>query len=530
MDEARGLEAGQRVRVGDPDDPAETHAATVRYVGELEGHRGTYVGVEWDAAGRGKNDGSVGGRRYFAGPGPASCSFLRAKHLAAGRPLLAELRGKYCEGEAIDQALVDMTVHTVTNRDVRVELRAEGPAADLAAMRKAYLPFSNVVSAGPAGEVRAAAGQLVELDLSASLLNEWGELDRIGAELPGLRVLDASRIRFRLPAPAAALPVDRLAGLRVLVLNRTGLPWRLAAGALAALPELRAFHFCGNGVASLDAGAGAALAGCARLETLILEDNALAAWAGVEAAFGALPRLERLQLSGNALAGVGRPGPAAWGRLRALLLGRNAIADWGSVDALDAFPALEELRLSDNPVLGGGARAGGRHVAVARVRKLRHLNGSPVTERERRESELRYLRNFIYEHGLPEGETLANAARDHPRLPELLVAYRESISAPTNSWNDQGSALQDSVMKIHLTCVVPGVEKPSKKKRVPRDTTLGKLKVLIARIFDVGVEQQKLFLKSERDPVPVALTDDAADLHYLGVAEGNEILVNTVAA
>ena len=49
----------------------------------------------------------------------------------------------------------------------------------------------------------------------------------------------------------------------------------------------------------LAGGAGADLAGCARLETLILEDNALAAWAEVEAAFGALPRLERLQLSGN---------------------------------------------------------------------------------------------------------------------------------------------------------------------------------------------------------------------------------------
>ena len=39
--------------------------ATVRYVGFVEGHQGTWIGLEWDDVSRGKHDGTVGGRKYF---------------------------------------------------------------------------------------------------------------------------------------------------------------------------------------------------------------------------------------------------------------------------------------------------------------------------------------------------------------------------------------------------------------------------------------------------------------------------------
>lgn len=51
---------GQRIRVH------TNHTATVRYVGEVDGHPGdVWVGVEWDDPSRGKHDGSLDGRRYF---------------------------------------------------------------------------------------------------------------------------------------------------------------------------------------------------------------------------------------------------------------------------------------------------------------------------------------------------------------------------------------------------------------------------------------------------------------------------------
>lgn len=51
--------------------------ATVRYVGEVQGQTGPWVGLEWDDAARGKNDGSTGGQVYFSCRSPSAGSFLR---------------------------------------------------------------------------------------------------------------------------------------------------------------------------------------------------------------------------------------------------------------------------------------------------------------------------------------------------------------------------------------------------------------------------------------------------------------------
>ena len=54
----------------------EGHYATVRFIGQLQGQEGDWVGLEWDEAARGKHDGSTGGIRYFDGA-PGACSFVR---------------------------------------------------------------------------------------------------------------------------------------------------------------------------------------------------------------------------------------------------------------------------------------------------------------------------------------------------------------------------------------------------------------------------------------------------------------------
>ena len=61
---------------------SEGSRATVRYVGAVEGQdpSKTWVGVQWDEPGRGKNDGSTGGVRYFGCPAQQG-SFLKARKI-----------------------------------------------------------------------------------------------------------------------------------------------------------------------------------------------------------------------------------------------------------------------------------------------------------------------------------------------------------------------------------------------------------------------------------------------------------------
>jgi hypothetical protein len=143
--------------------------------------------------------------------------------------------------------------------------------------------------------------------------------------------------------------------------------------------------------------------GVTGLQVLALEDNGLSNWREV-CRLAALPCLTRLHLSGNPLPEVVYPslaltppgdvanasttstssssehgpstGPsssseqavqapgAAFPCLQALLLGSTQVTSWSSVDALDAFPALQELRLSGTPLMAAAGPHAGRRYEV----------------------------------------------------------------------------------------------------------------------------------------------------------------------
>jgi len=92
-DEPPALAPGARVLVASAQG---LDAATVRYVGPVAGTEGLWAGVQFDAAGRGKHDGSHAGVAYFAAP-PSSAAFVRLHKLRTGCSLLQALRVKYEE-------------------------------------------------------------------------------------------------------------------------------------------------------------------------------------------------------------------------------------------------------------------------------------------------------------------------------------------------------------------------------------------------------------------------------------------------
>jgi hypothetical protein len=70
-------------------------------VGAVDGHDGLWVGVEWHDPARGKHDGSVGGRRYFACGTPGTpASFVRATKVGRGRSVLEALVARYTNQQA----------------------------------------------------------------------------------------------------------------------------------------------------------------------------------------------------------------------------------------------------------------------------------------------------------------------------------------------------------------------------------------------------------------------------------------------
>ncbi|KAI7835571.1 hypothetical protein COHA_010532 [Chlorella ohadii] len=506
------------------------HAATVRYVGPVDGQSGTW--------------------------GPAT-------ELQQVLPGLAELdlSGNLISSWAFVAELAAALpgLHTLNLSGNRLALPSlAGGGATTAAGTDSMAAGMGAPSAAAAGSHSSAA----EHQQQAQGSSEGGS----GSKLP-------------MPAAAAySLPAGQptsLAGIRTLVLNGCGASWQQAVAIAQQLPNLRELHLCNNGMASLQMpgtssseaggkgssggeGAVATLAGLSlspsagscssashslcsisqllaaafpQLEVLDLEGNALSSWTEL-ATLSTLPRLRSLLLSGNRLDDVQYSG--GFTSLRSLLLGSNCLADWAAVDALNSFPALEEARLSDNP-LTAAAPSSARYQCIARIRGLTVLNASAVSPAERWDAELNYLRLVTDElASAAAAAAAAGAGRDaaaareavlaaNPRFGELTQKYGELTPAAPKAAT--GSALASSMAQ--LTVCHNG---KTLTKKLPVSLTVGKLKLMLERLLRVKAAQQALLLvppeASGAQPEDIT-DDDGRELRYYDVCDGCRLEVST---
>lgn len=544
--------------------------AVVRYVGPVEAQDGIWIGVEWDDPTRGKHDGSHGGKRYFectasSEDGATPGSFVRPHKIRPSVTFREAIATKYLDGklpvasgatggnggddEENDEG---MFVKSSNGQKIEIQLclKKEDPNAVLGTLDRVYLPDAAIHTAGEPGDAASCglpAAKVRILDLAGNLMRDWDAVAAFGPEFPALRVLDITGVRASWPSipPPGPSPFPNLS---VLVMNRSGASWREATAILGTCPALRELSLADCGISRLgegDPGVLGDLAALAGLEALNLERNAMEEWSEVEK-LALLPSLERLHLGGNRLRRVRYPrthvakprGPVPFERLRALLLADNAIDDWDSVDALNDFPSIAEVRLTGNPVTESAAT---RHEIVARVARLSQLNGSLIADQERKDAEIRYLRRVLGLVKSAEGAAAAGgeaegaAARApqrgteavqamHPRLKALVDSYGE---LSTHAAKGPGTGkMGEDMLELTLVCVAASAgEKAPQKKKVPMTITVGKLKLLCEKLFKVKVDAQQLYYKEPFMGMPELLEPDDYDISYLGVKDGSSILV-----
>jgi len=546
--------------------------ATVRYVGPVVGQDGEWIGVEWDDPTRGKHDGSYGGERYFecarsSADGLNPASFVRPLKIRPSVTFAEAIKAKYLDGKVAEALATGAPgahgdgendggayVESSNGQKIEIELclKKDDPVAALAGMDRVYLPDAAVASAGDPGEASSCgvpAARVRILDLGGNLMADWPSVARFGEEFPALEELDLSGVRAAWPTVPPAGP-SRFPNLAVLLLNKSGCSWGGARAVAAALPSLRELSLGGCGITTLatEGDGDASLAtGLEGLKALNLEDNAIGDWSEVER-LGSLPSLERLHLGGNRLDRVAYPSrngdgasPVPFVKLEGLFLANNAVDGWDSVDALNDFPALAEVRLTGNPVT---AEAATRHEIVARVGRLSQLNGSLIADQERKDAEIRYLRRVL---GLVKSESAGNTggapeetknvaearapqtgseavAAAHPRLQALLGSYGELSTHVTRTAGT--GKMGEDMLQLTLTCVAASAgERAPQVKKVPMTITVGKLKLLCEKLFKVKADSQRLFYKEPFMGMPELLEPDDYDISYLGVRDGARILV-----
>ena len=297
-----------------------------------------------------------------------------------------------------------------------------GKKQALDVLTNVYVPSAGIDSPGADGEIGSTCGAITELDIGGNGFVSWPPILAIAVQLPKLHWLGLDKMPL---APLASLPDNfgtAVGGLRTLWLDGTGMAWEQFLFLASAMPLLEEVHFSSNQVSTLQPSSAevpVAASVLPKLHSLYLEGNAISRWEDLEP-LGALPALTHLNLNFNQLASVPPPPPAhagagglgavsgtPFGTLRHLMLRGNKLDSWASIDALDAYPSLTEARLAELPLTSAISGAAARRFVIARVRKLKALNGSEVRPREREDAERFYLRQIAQEY--PEGGLPADA-------------------------------------------------------------------------------------------------------------------------
>ncbi|CAG8485532.1 411_t:CDS:10 [Diversispora eburnea] len=474
----------------------EDQIATVRYIGPVP-PKGEWIGLEWDNVSRGKHDGVHDDVRYFTCSVPNSGSFIRySSKINTGRSF--DLDTLYWAGNT------KIEVETLGFEKIRRKQR------HLDRLLEVGLSLEQISSAGKPGEIEAT--YIIDLNLSKNLLSDWEIVDSICQQLKKLEVLRLNHNRFQ-----ALETIPKFTGfsnLKSLSLNYTRITWDQVVLFEPCLPNLENLQLGFNNIENLSSGNNQEtnkkkVKGFLKLKILNLESNAINMWDEV-IRFSELPNFEILFINNNFIDQISyQKGEEGEGfpKLRYLNISENKISDWNSINELNKFPSLQELRIKKNAFLED-EKPDEAHVSIiGRIKGLKMLNGSIISSGNRVDAERFYLRIFkeLCEiHGTPVADEISVKAASgilKDRLLALTITHRPSLEGEP-------------------------IKKVSKK-------LLGKnLKNLLQKLFGIPSSQQHLIgiINSQVGNVSqVEIKDDLRQLSYYDVSSGDEIIILTTA-
>ncbi|RKP06340.1 hypothetical protein THASP1DRAFT_31841 [Thamnocephalis sphaerospora] len=504
---------GQRVSTED------CRQGTVRYRGTVDGTADEWVGVEWDNPAWGKHSGELHGRVYFSCRTPNSGSFVRSSKLMPPRSFLQALRARYT-----DFGIAKHDLQLSLGGDSKVVVETVGwdklnrEQSQLDRLRVAGLIRQGILFADAPGEIAETAPAIVDLDLSENLFTSWEVIVDICRELKHLEQLELNTNRLD-PLPPVPQFSDAFANLRVLSLSNTDISWSEACRLGPSVPRLTTFSLGSNSLTQLDVEPSVAAEAFPHLTNLSLDNNALSDWQQLES-LSQLPCLQQLNLRANYFVEITAP-TSGFKQLTSLNISKNRVATVYSVDQLDAYPALDALTIHGNPALDASGTEQARVMVIARVGRIKTLNGSEIERKEREDSEMYYLSHFVA--GFANADEEERQSK-YPRYRELCQKY----GTPAVSQTSKETVLDDHVT-VTLRDAMRGPTLKSAKHRILGTSTIRSLKNILQRSLRVPAHKQELYCvtkASDKDELLwIPMDHDLREVNYYNVQRGDELAV-----
>ncbi|KAI0385801.1 Thioesterase/thiol ester dehydrase-isomerase [Hypomontagnella monticulosa] len=410
---------------------------TVRYIGEVEGTSGVWLGVEWDDPARGKHYGSHKGIRYFTckSKAGAAASFVRPTRPAdKPKSFVAAVTEKYASE-------LEKTAVIKFSNKVAEEVgfdKIQRKQAQLSELKVVIVDGARIASAYSDGDEQIAKAfpKIVELDLSRNLFQQVGTVVTICSELPALRSLRLNGNRFQEVLNEDLKDAkEALKDVKDLSLEETLMSWEEICYVATKFETLSTLSASANQLSSLPQTPLAALS--STLVSLNLEFNGFTAMTDI-ASLAGLTSLRNLHMKGNYISTITHDQsedlPVFPTSLKYLDISYNRVSSWAFVDALPTcFPGMTSLRFSHNPIYDDPDHKFSKEpktiteeaymFTVGRLANLKTLNFGTISESDRQDAEMFYL-GRIGKHLAAASESQeAEVIKQHGRYAELCELY-----------------------------------------------------------------------------------------------------------
>ncbi|XP_071545975.1 tubulin-specific chaperone E [Panulirus ornatus] len=508
----------------------ERSRGTVKWIGEVPSTQGTWYGVDWDDVTRGRHDGSHKGVKYFETRFPTSGSFVRPTKVNTGMTLEAAVRGRYQDDPTIESQVTEQLQRTIKARFVEVV------GMDKVGQKQSRLEeLETVVLCGwmvwgtDQSDLAALLPRLQDLDISNSLLSSWDSVAQITCQLPCLRFLNISGNMLILPEHPDELQ-GSLCHITHLVLNNMEYTWQDILTCCSMFPTLRKLQVAFN---KLEVLGPVPPDHFASLEELDIGVNPISSWEEV-CHLGSIPRLESLNANNLKLKVISFPSMAAtekttlFPNLKCLMLANNPLEIWECVGELNRLPVLEDLVITYDVK----AFPYFQEFTFARITNLLVLNRTRLTEKERKDCELFYLKSFSSEYYSSGGkeddcsELTEDFISKHPTYLQLVKVHGTPVDETL--YNNQKSQ-KLKYLKIELKIITPDDDErePCFKSFLP-STKLAKVKMMIKRHLKINpAAHVKLSYYASRDgeKFEIPMDNDMQEMSYYSIGTGDTLLV-----
>ncbi|XP_017476502.1 PREDICTED: tubulin-specific chaperone E [Rhagoletis zephyria] len=512
---------GTRIKIGD-------NYGTVKYVGEVTGYTGSWLGIEWDDPRRGKHNGCLDGKHYFHTQHSNAGSFVRPGKIGPFESLEDAARERYLGYSAensLDASLI---------REAQQNMQAsffEVVGMDKIARKQSK--FEQLTEVSVDNCPINAAGYLKDfevlatLNVSSTLIWNWEIVANICKQVPTLMDLNLSCNRLLLPTEAQIKELEpAFRNLQCINLRNCGYnDWTNVVHTAKLWPQIQVLALQENPLTELSE------VNCKEvfknLRELDLHRTKIMDFDQV-CKLGNISTLKALNLMENGIEEIKLPDCEPHVKLQMFVgleqlnLLYNPI--WNEADTFNELDKLPKLkRLHKTPHLKSDFDEMFSK-AVGMISQLEMLNKVKVSPEARRDAGYDTWKRFAMEwlKAREKPEVLHDFYKKHRSYAAIIKKYGSPAEFIVRPNVKHSNLIRISVLNQQTGEIW--------EKRVPRMITVQTLQGLIAKRFQqVGATVSSLpqlsYVDAKYPDLVVPLDNSAKTLDFYSVQEGDKVIV-----